>query len=202
MLKIYPGDNRKNSFDCKFYITKCFFCYRGLRAATGKRGHIVTRSTYPSSGTRAGHWLGDNMSSWSHLRISIIGILEFNLFGIPYVRHYICILYTSQLSDSALSLAVRQCCTLSLLYELCGQYTRWHVVILLIRSFKFCIQIGADICGFFENSNADLCQRWMQLGAFYTYSRNHNGLDGIVSTCTVVQFCVLYCIVLLYTVLL
>jgi len=85
-----------------------------------KRSIIISRSTYPSSGKYAGHWLGDNTASWEHMKHNIIGMLEFNLFGIPYV--------------------------------------------------------GADICGFLENRTEQMCQRWMQLGAFNPFFRNHNGI--------------------------
>ncbi|XP_027028042.2 sucrase-isomaltase, intestinal [Tachysurus fulvidraco] len=93
--------------------------YDALLNVTQKRGIVVTRSTYPSSGKWAGHWLGDNTASWDQLYKSIIGMMEFSLFGISYT--------------------------------------------------------GADICGFFNDAEYDMCLRWMHLGAFYPYSRNHNG---------------------------
>ncbi|XP_067898281.1 maltase-glucoamylase [Heterodontus francisci] len=91
-----------------------------LQDVTGERGIVVTRSTFPTSGQWAGHWLGDNTAAWDQMHKSIIGMLEFSLFGISYT--------------------------------------------------------GADICGFFKDTTYELCLRWMQLGAFYPYSRNHNGI--------------------------
>uniref|UniRef100_A0A8C0U292 alpha-glucosidase n=1 Tax=Cyanistes caeruleus TaxID=156563 RepID=A0A8C0U292_CYACU len=89
-----------------------------LRDATKERGIIITRSTYPSSGRWVGHWLGDNTAAWDQMHKSIIGMMEFSLFGISYT--------------------------------------------------------GADICGFFKDAEYEMCARWMELGAFYPYSRNHN----------------------------
>uniref|UniRef100_A0A803U0F6 Maltase n=1 Tax=Anolis carolinensis TaxID=28377 RepID=A0A803U0F6_ANOCA len=94
--------------------------YDALHSVTGQRGIVITRSTYPSSGKWAGHWLGDNFSLWDQLYKSIIGMMEFSLFGMSYT--------------------------------------------------------GADICGFNYDSNYQMCARWTQLGAFYPYSRNHNGI--------------------------
>ncbi|OWA52227.1 putative maltase-glucoamylase 2 [Hypsibius exemplaris] len=93
--------------------------HRANQLATGSRPFVISRSTYPGSGQYVGHWLGDNGASWGDLQYSIVGMLDFNIFGIPY--------------------------------------------------------IGADICGFFNEPSEELCARWQQVGAFYPYSRNHNG---------------------------
>ena len=63
-----------------------FLIFSAVRATLNKRSVVISRSTYPSSGKYVGHWLGDNNSIWPHLKQNIIGLLEFNLFGIPYVN--------------------------------------------------------------------------------------------------------------------
>lgn len=92
--------------------------YEAVQEVTGERGIVITRSTFPSSGRWGGHWLGDNTAAWDQLGKSIIGMMDFSLFGISYT--------------------------------------------------------GSDICGFFQDAEYEMCVRWMQLGAFYPFSRNHN----------------------------
>uniref|UniRef100_A0A7E4V345 Gal_mutarotas_2 domain-containing protein n=1 Tax=Panagrellus redivivus TaxID=6233 RepID=A0A7E4V345_PANRE len=58
-----------------FYNTKSLYGYSeavatwaGLEKARGKRGAIISRSSFPGMGTVSGHWLGDNRATWNDLR--------------------------------------------------------------------------------------------------------------------------------------
>lgn len=61
-----------------------------VRSITGKRGVVLPRSTFVGSGQWAGHWLGDNAAIWVEMKQSLIGLVEFNWFGIPLVGADIC----------------------------------------------------------------------------------------------------------------
>ncbi|KAM7452410.1 hypothetical protein ABFA07_000090 [Porites harrisoni] len=61
-----------------------------LKKLIGKRSVVISRSTFPSAGLHGGHWLGDNTATFNDLYLSIPGILNFNLFGVPLVGADIC----------------------------------------------------------------------------------------------------------------
>ncbi|VDM66975.1 unnamed protein product [Strongylus vulgaris] len=87
------GRRTMNFYDTKnlYGLSEAIATSQALPATTGKRGAVISRSTFPSSGHYGGAWLGDNTATWSDLQTSIYsGAMEFNWFGIPYVGSDIC----------------------------------------------------------------------------------------------------------------
>lgn len=62
--------------------------------------------------------------------------------------------------------------------------SKWGAMYFSIaQAFTFMIagipMFGVDTCGFTENTDMELCTRWMELSAFFPFYRNHNDISAI-----------------------
>ena len=102
-----------------FGISEIKVTHEWFQNSRKNRTFIIERSSYAGMGKWASRWLGDNFSEEKFMKLSVSGIMQMSMFGIPLS--------------------------------------------------------GSDICGFLGDTNEDLCTKWHYVGAFYPFSRNHNG---------------------------
>lgn len=59
--------------------------YEGLRATLGARPFVLTRAGYAGIQRWSACWMGDNMSRWDHLELSMPQLMNMGLSGVPFV---------------------------------------------------------------------------------------------------------------------
>jgi alpha-glucosidase (family GH31 glycosyl hydrolase) len=54
------------------------------------RPYVLSRSNYAGMGKYGYHWLGDNWSDVEYMKLSVDGLYEYQLFGLPFMGCDLC----------------------------------------------------------------------------------------------------------------
>lgn len=68
----------------------------------GEKPFILSRATFAGAGKYGFHWTGDNFHTWDAMHKSVAGIMDFGLFGMPFVGADICGFHKSDPLDKEL----------------------------------------------------------------------------------------------------
>lgn len=71
-------------------MTYLYMEYDNMYKYNNQRSLVISRATYAGAGQYGGHWLGDNKATFEEMRRSISGILNFQMFGMPFTGANIC----------------------------------------------------------------------------------------------------------------
>jgi len=71
-------------------FTYLYLLFQNTSPTYGQRSLLLSRSTFAGSGQYAGHWLGNNKCTYDDMRHSISGIMNFQMFGVPFIGANIC----------------------------------------------------------------------------------------------------------------
>ena len=171
---------------------------------------MISQSTFPGSGVYGGHstgrfglwfscdqyyhftWLaGDNHAKWEDMAQSVVDILNFQMFGIPLVGADICGF------DGENYLILHTLYGWAILIFTCSlhDYYIFHELFpLVVHLISLWLIIYSIIIT--GDTDSALCGRWIQLGAFYPFARNHNRKNSVNQVCKLSKFiyCWFYCL--------
>mmetsp|Transcript_10601 Transcript_10601/g.20455 ORF Transcript_10601/g.20455 Transcript_10601/m.20455 type:complete len:860 (+) Transcript_10601:32-2611(+) len=146
-----------------FYMAKATHDY--LVNSLNERPFIISRSTFASNGRYSQHWLGDNWSEWEYLEYSIIGIYNFQMFGIPIVGADICGLLGNTTA------------------ELCARWMQLGTLYPFARNHNNYTAIAQEPYAFDANvtatSNLSIRNRYYLLNYLYTLMFDHAQDGGV-----------------------
>ncbi|CAF4749314.1 unnamed protein product [Rotaria socialis] len=155
-----------------------------LQTIRQKRAFVLSRSSFAGSGQYTAHWTGDNRATFEDMYFSIPGTyinnaqMEEDLFVFDFNKVFLSLDNRDYEPTEVSPLVVKINNNDNQQNLPQEKHLFIFLYILAILSFNMfgVPYVGADICGFGLDTTEELCTRWMQLGAFYPFMRNHNAI--------------------------